>query len=244
MNKKSCIGCHQLNDEGGRIGPNLDRSSFNYKPEWIYAWILNPQAFRPETRMPNLGLEVKEARAITAFLVSFQPEKEGEEIKFKVPEDWKQYLSAKGDPKRGEKKFNNPEGVANCAKCHLVKGQGEAVGPDLSFVGTSRTREFLLGSILDPSAVITSGYKTIMILTKDRKFITGIKKNEDESGFDIVDKEGKNLHIPRDRVKKFKTQKISTMPGNFKDLLKVQEVADILAYLGTLTLPFISVSEH
>ena len=244
MNKKSCIGCHQLNDEGGRIGPNLDRSSFNYKPEWIYAWILNPQAFRPETRMPNLGLEVKEARAITAFLVSFQPEKEGEEMKFKVPEDWEQYLSAKGDPKRGEKKFNNPEGVANCAKCHLVKGQGEAVGPDLSFVGTSRTREFLLGSILDPSAVITSGYKTIMILTKDRKFITGIKKNEDESGFDIVDKEGKNLHIPRDRVKKFKTQKISTMPGNFKDLLKVQEVADILAYLGTLTLPFISVSEH
>ena len=66
---------------------------------------LNPQAFRPETRMPNLGLKVKEARAITAFLVSFQPEKEGEEIKFKVPEDWKQYLSAKGDPKRGEKKI-------------------------------------------------------------------------------------------------------------------------------------------
>jgi mono/diheme cytochrome c family protein len=35
MNKKSCLGCHQLNDEGGRIGPNLNRSSFNYKPEWL-----------------------------------------------------------------------------------------------------------------------------------------------------------------------------------------------------------------
>jgi putative heme-binding domain-containing protein len=111
-------------------------------------------------------------------------------------------------------------------------------------VGTSRTREFLLESVLAPNEVITAGYKTIMILTKDRKFITGIKVNEDESGFDIVDKEGKNRHIPREKVKKFKTQKISTMPGNFKDLLEVQEVADLLAYLGTLTLPAITASSR
>ena len=34
------------------------------------------------------------------------------------------------------------------------------------------------------------------------------------------------------------------MPGNFKDLLKIQEVADLLAYLGTLTLPTITASVH
>ena len=244
MNKKSCLGCHQLNEEGGRIGPSLNRSSFNYKPEWIYAWISNPQIFRPDTKMPNLGLEPEEARAITSFLVSFQPEKGGEEIEFEVSEKWKRYFSTKGDAKRGEKIFNDPEGTANCARCHLVKGQGSSVGPELSFVGTSRTREFLLESILDPDAVITSGYKTILILTKDRKFITGIKKNEDDSGFDIVDKNGENRHIPRNMIKKFKTQKISTMPGNFKDLLETQEVADLLAYLGTLTLPTITASVH
>jgi len=242
MNKKSCLGCHQLNEEGGRIGPNLDRSSFNYRPEWIYAWVSNPQAFHPDTKMPNLGLEPKEARAITAFLVSFQPEEDDEEEKSEagIPDDWQQYLSTVGDAVRGEKIFNDAEGTANCAKCHLVKGKGGTVGPELSIVGTSRTREFLLESVLDPNVVITAGYKTIMILTKDRKFITGIKVNEDESGFDIVDKEGKDRHIPRDKVKKFKTQKISTMPGNFKDLLEVQEVADLLAYLGTLTLPAIT----
>ena len=243
MNKKSCLGCHQLNDEGGRIGPNLNRSAFNYNPEWIYAWISNPQAFRPDTSMPNLGLGPEEARVIAAFLVSFQPEEE-DEIENKISGDWKQYLSAKGDPKRGEKIYNDPEGTASCVKCHLVKGRGGAVGPELSFVGTSRTREFLLESILDPDAVITSGYKTILILTKDRNFITGIKKNEDDSGFDIVDKNGKDRHIPRNRIKKFKTQKTSTMPGNFKDLLEVQEVADILAYLNTLTLSAIATSIH
>ena len=79
-----------------------------------------------------------------------------------------------------------------------------------------------------------------MILTKNRKFITGIKKNEDESGFDIVDKEGKNLYISREKIKKFKIQKISSMPGNFGDLLKVKDVTDVLAYLESLTLPVIT----
>jgi hypothetical protein len=83
-----------------------------------------------------------------------------------------------------------------------------------------------------------------MILTKNRKFITGIKKNEDESGIDIVDKDGRNLHIPREKIKKFKIQKISTMPGNFKDILEIQDVTDVLAYLGTLALPDISNSDN
>ena len=244
MNKKSCLGCHQLNGEGGRIGPKLSRSSFNYNPEWIYAWISNPQAFRPDTRMPNLGLTPKEARAIAAFLVSFHPENEGDGSKFDIPEEWRKYLSIKGDPKRGGKLFNDPDGTANCVKCHLIKDEGGTIGPELGIVGTSRTRRFLLESILDPSAVITSGYKTIMIMTKNRKFITGIKKNEDELGFYIVDKNGTKLHILMDKIKKFKTQKTSTMPGNFKDLLEVQEVADILAYLNTLTLSAIATSIH
>ena len=242
INKKSCLGCHQLNDEGGRIGPSLNRSSFNYTPEWLYAWISNPQNFRPGTRMPNLGLEPKEARAIASFLVSFQPEEENEE--FEAPESWKQFLSSGGDAKRGEKIFHDPEGIANCSKCHLVQGRGGTVGPDLSFAGTSRTRKFLLESILNPSAVITHGYQTVMILTKNRKLITGIKKNEDESGFDIVDKEGKNLYVSREKIKKFKVQKISTMPGNFGDLLKAKDVTDVLAYLESLTLPIIASSEN
>jgi putative heme-binding domain-containing protein len=240
MNKKSCLGCHQLNDEGGRIGPNLNRSSFNYKPEWLYAWVSNPQYFRPNTKMPNLGLEPEEARAIVSYLVSFQPDEEGK--KNEVSDLLKKYLTVKGDPKRGYEIFSDPEGIANCAKCHLVNDFGGVVGPELSFVGTSRTREFLLESILDPSAVISSGYKTMMILTKGRKFITGIKTNEDETGFYLINKEGKEVYIPKSKIKKSKSQKISTMPGNFKDLLKVKDVADILAYLSELTLPAMTAS--
>ena len=224
--KKSCFACHQLEDEGGLVGPDLSRAGFSYTPEWIFTWIGNPQSVKPKSKMPNLGLNNEECRAITAFLVSLK----GEGLKKK----WEVYLASSGDPAKGKKLFFDSEGKANCGKCHTVNGQGGKVGPQLSFVGTSRTKAFLLESILNPKAVITSGYSSILILTKKGKFITGVKMNEDDSSIDLMDKEGNALHISKDEIKKYKTQKISIMPGNFKDILTQDEVRHLLAYLGTL----------
>ena len=43
------------------------------------------------------------------------------------------YLSIKGDSKRGETIFKDPEGIANCAKCHLVKTDGGSDWPSTEF---------------------------------------------------------------------------------------------------------------
>lgn len=233
--KKSCFACHQLEDEeekvGGKIGPDLSQAGSHYGAEWLYAWIMNPHAYKPETKMPNMDVAPEEARVLVAFIKGLQTETEG------TPEDWKPFLEAAGNPEKGKSYFFDPEGKVYCSKCHRVNDQGGNIGPDLSFIGTSRTRYFLLESILDPKAVITAGYSTVLILTKVRKFITGIMKYEDDSKLNIIDKGGNELFIPKDQIKKYKTQKISMMPGNFKDLLEVQEVADILAYLQSLKLP-------
>ncbi len=226
--KKSCFACHQLEDEGGLVGPDLSRAGFTYTPEWIFTWIGNPQSVKPKSKMPNLGLDNEECRAITAFLASLK----GERIK----KQWDVYLASAGDPVKGKKLFFDSEGKANCGKCHSVNGQGGRVGPQLSFAGTSRTKAFLLESILKPKAVITTGYSSVLILTKKGKFITGVKTNEDDSSIDLIDKEGNVLHISKDEIKKYKTQKISIMPGNFKDILSQDEVRHLLAYLGTLKL--------
>ncbi len=224
--KKSCLACHQLEDGGGKVGPDLSRAGFSYTPEWIFTWTGNPQRLKPATSMPNLGLNNEECRIITAFLSSLR----GEGIK----KGWQGYLKTPGDPEQGKQLFFDAEGRANCGKCHTVNGRGGKVGPPLSFVGTSRTQGFLLESLLNPKAVITSGYSSILILTKKGKFITGVKVNEDDSSIDLVNKEGNKLHISKSEIKKFKTQKISIMPGNFKDILTTDEVRHLLAYLGTL----------
>jgi hypothetical protein len=49
-----------------------------------------------------------------------------------------------------------------------------------------------------------------------------------------MDKDGRALHIAKGDIKKFKAQKISLMPGNFGELLTVEEARNIFAYLATL----------
>ncbi len=230
--KKSCFACHLVEDEGGIVGPDLTRAGFFYSPEWLFTWIRNPQFIKPNTKMPTIGLNEEEDRAVTAFLASLESES--------FPEEWEVYFDKDGDPQAGKKLFYDSDGNAYCAKCHKVGNEGGKVGPDLSFVGTTRTKEFLLESILNPKAVITAGYKAVLILTKKGKFLTGIKVNEDDASLHIINKEGDHLSILKSEIKKFKTQKISIMPGNFKDILSIQEVQNILAYLSTLKVPELS----
>jgi len=231
--KKSCFACHRVGDEGGKVGPDLTRAGFDYKPEWLFAWVQNPQNMKKKTKMPNLGLRTDEAIAITAFLSTLKGEVS------EIPEEWAPYMETTGDPKRGEALFYDPDGKANCVKCHWILGKGGKVGANLSMVGSSRTLPFLLESILDPTAVITVGFSSMMVLTKEKKFITGIKKGEDDSSLTIFTKEGTLITIPKERIKKFKVQKLSMMPSNYKDILTVREIQDLLAYLNTLQPPIL-----
>lgn len=67
-NKYGCNGCHSLGGEGGKVGPALDRAGFRLNGTWVYRWVKNPQAMKPETRMPALGLSDADAKAVTMYL--------------------------------------------------------------------------------------------------------------------------------------------------------------------------------
>jgi mono/diheme cytochrome c family protein len=67
-NKYGCNACHALNQEGGKVGPALDRAGFRLNPSWVYRWIKYPQAMKPESRMPNLGINDQDAKAISLYL--------------------------------------------------------------------------------------------------------------------------------------------------------------------------------
>jgi mono/diheme cytochrome c family protein len=67
-NKFGCNGCHAIGEEGGKVGPALDRAGFRLNGTWVYRWVRNPQAMKPETRMPALGLSDADAKAVTMYL--------------------------------------------------------------------------------------------------------------------------------------------------------------------------------
>ncbi len=83
VNKYGCNGCHKIGDEGGRVGPALDRAGFRLNPTWVYRWLRNPQAMKPDTRMPSLGLNDTDAKAVSLYLKTLRapkPEKPIEKI--------------------------------------------------------------------------------------------------------------------------------------------------------------------
>ena len=67
-NKYGCNACHAVNQEGGKVGPALDRAGFRLNPSWVYRWIKYPQAMKSESRMPNLGISDQDAKAISLYL--------------------------------------------------------------------------------------------------------------------------------------------------------------------------------
>lgn len=79
-NKYGCHACHSINQQGGIVGPPLDRAGFRLNGTWIYRWILYPQGIKKHTRMPNLGATDDDAKALTFFLKTLRAPKPDQPI--------------------------------------------------------------------------------------------------------------------------------------------------------------------
>ncbi|MFQ5579122.1 MAG: c-type cytochrome [Nitrospiria bacterium] len=80
INIKGCTGCHRIGKlslQRVTIGPDLTHVGDRLKEGWIYSWIKDPQKYRPETLMPNMGLSEIQARSIAAYLSEQKQMKEG-----------------------------------------------------------------------------------------------------------------------------------------------------------------------
>jgi len=60
---------------GGLVGPALDRAGFRLNDTWVYRWIRYPQGIKKHTRMPNLGFNDHDARAVTAYIETLRAPK-------------------------------------------------------------------------------------------------------------------------------------------------------------------------
>lgn len=67
VRKYGCQGCHQIQGEGGSLGPSLDPVS---KPEdWIAQKLLNPRFESSDSIMPDLGISEGEAQTLAQWLL-------------------------------------------------------------------------------------------------------------------------------------------------------------------------------
>jgi putative heme-binding domain-containing protein len=134
-----------------------------------------------------------------------------------------------GDAVNGERVFR-----ANCASCHRVNGRGGYLGPDLSRIGSSRSRDFLVRKIRDASASIVPGYKPVTLVTTDGRRVRGVTKSEDAFSIRIMDTREQLQGYLKSRLREVVAEPRSLMPDFDVQRLGDRDLDDLLRYLSTL----------
>jgi putative heme-binding domain-containing protein len=121
-----------------------------------------------------------------------------------------------------------------CVACHKVDGTGGRLGPDLSRIGSARSREVMLARIRRGSEDFRAGYAPVTVTTPDGQAVQGVKKNEDLFSVQIMDNRERIQGYEKDKVKAVENGKKSAMPLFGPDRLSDSDLDDLLRYLQTL----------
>jgi quinoprotein glucose dehydrogenase len=135
-----------------------------------------------------------------------------------------------GDPQRGRQLFVE-QADWGCARCHVFRGQGGDVGPDLSGIGSKHNREYLLRSILDPNADMAPGYETTWLNLKNDEFIVGVVESESDTELTVLTAEGARVAVDP-RTIESREVGLSMMPEGLIDLMSLSDLRDLLAALA------------
>lgn len=226
--RANCSPCHGLNARGGGRGPDLASGRWIHggSDEAIFQTISQGV---PGTEMPANAFEDGETWALIAYLRSLNAAA--------AP-------VTQGDRTAGEALFF---GKAKCTSCHMVKGRGGHLGPDLSRVGAARSRAYLTESIREPNKDLSLGYAdpnnhygipleydTVIIMTREGKRIRGVAKNEDAFSIQLLAEDDQlHFYLKRD-LGKVRHERRSLMPAYTVEMLNDDELQDLLAYLSAL----------
>ncbi len=125
---------------------------------------------------------------------------------------------------------NHPS--AQCIKCHKLNGSGSDVGPDLSHIGSTLSREQILQAMVEPSARLAPGYGSVSLKLKDGSEVFGILMKETNKDLTIKTSEAEPLIIPLNRIDSRKNI-ASSMPPMTSKLTK-KEMRDVVEFLSSM----------
>jgi putative heme-binding domain-containing protein len=92
-------------------------------------------------------------------------------------------------------------------------------------------REFLLQSLVDPSATIRREYLASVVETMDGRVLTGVNADEASGSLVLGTITGGKEVIPLSRIRSVKTSDVSLMPEGLLKTLTPQELRDLFAFL-------------
>jgi cytochrome c oxidase cbb3-type subunit III len=229
--RANCAFCHGLGAHGGGRGPDLTRTPKKHgdSDAEMFNTINNGV---PGTAMPpngatqqGVGMTEEEIWQVVTYIRSVE----------------KKPGKMSGDAKRGRELFYGSDG---CATCHMFDGKGGRLGPDLTAAGTSRSTEYLVESMRDPSRRLAQGiseamkefsaeYETVDVVTNDGTNYKGTLLNEDSFTIQFLDTREQVHSFDKASLKSWNKSRQSLMPVYDEKALPEKDLQDLLAFLVT-----------
>jgi PQQ-dependent dehydrogenase (methanol/ethanol family) len=209
-----CAACHGADGMGGERGPDMistetaRRRSANDLSELLRKGM-------PAAGMPAFQLPERELQELIAFVRS----RSAPAIESAVA----------GDIAAGAAFFF---GKGTCSSCHMVKGQGGLLGPDLSELGVERTLLEIEQSLRVPGARILPGFKLVSARLHNGRRIRGFAKNESNYDLQLQSLDGKLHLLQRREIAEMVRESASLMP---EAKTTNEEMRNLLAYLSRLS---------
>lgn len=139
---------------------------------------------------------------------------------------------SKGDSERGRQLFFHQ--TVGCAKCHRIEDRGGNIGPDLSVIARSSSREKLAQSLLEPSREIAPQFVTHTVETTDGEVWSGLLMNDMKDGsMTLTTADGKGVFLPDKQIRARSTSKVSLMPEGLEQALSQREFLDLIEFLAS-----------
>jgi len=207
-----CAWCHGTDGEGG-TGPNLRGKLAHATDLKSLATVIENGI--PGTEMPALGLTERSARQTAAYVQSLS----------RVSP-----RSVAGNAQRGASLYQSQ----NCASCHVVRGQGGVLGPELTTIATRRGAPYLRDALVKPEAAHPPKYVVVRAIPANGPEIRGNRVNEDVFWIQIRDAGGTVHSLEKSTLTKVERQLDATMMPSYATRLSAADIDDLVAYLVTL----------
>ncbi len=147
---------------------------------------------------------------------------------------WNRILREPGDAEAGQRLFFSAKG-ARCGVCHQHGGRGGRIGPDLTRLHRSNSREQIIASILQPSREMAPHYQPWKLQTEAGKSLLALRLHKAGDGGKEVyaDSDGNQFQISGDEIQVRQASEISIMPSGLEKTVSIAQLRDLVEFLST-----------
>jgi putative heme-binding domain-containing protein len=211
----NCAVCHGLDGLGTQRAPNIVTGPRRLSPADILRIVSDGV---PGTGMPGFrSLGEARLKAVVAYLSDLQ----GKNSTAKLP----------GDPTRGRQLFF---GSSGCSSCHMVKGDGGFMAPDLTDYAQTRSADRIKAVITDPAARDLA-LSVATVTTANGQQYRGIVRNQDNFSLQLQSQDGSFHFFSKPELKRIDREPGSMMPSDYGAKLTAAQLDDLVSYLLSVT---------